>query len=140
MAFSSEERQKLGLAGLLPPSVRGQDLQVKAVIEQIRSIQDPLTKYVFLRNLQDNNQRLFFQTVQTYTEELLPIVYTPIVGLACQKYSLIYARPRGLFITANDAGRIATVLANWPVQDVKVGDVLTFSERHLEIAHYMEAR
>lgn len=122
LAFSLRERDELGLKGLLPPTVRTQDMQVKIVMENIRSARfpDELAKYMYLRDLQDHNKRLFYRVLQQYTEELMPIVYTPIVGLACQHYSFIFKRPRGIFITINDAGNISSILNNWPEPSVKV--------------------
>ncbi len=120
MAFTTREREAYNLKGLLPPAIRTQDLQVKIVMENIRTLNDDLAKYMLLRDLQDHNKRLFYRVLQLYTTELMPIVYTPIVGLACQKYSLIFKRPRGLFITVHDAGRISSILANYREPDIKV--------------------
>ena len=89
-----------------------------------------LAKYMYMRDLQDRNRCLFFKLLQTYGPQLLPIVYTPTVGLACQQYSLVYRRPRGLFITAQHAGRIADVLSNYPVKDIRA-IVVTDGERIL---------
>lgn len=95
-------------------------------MENIRSCQDDLAKYSFLRDLQDNNKRLFYRVMQLHTKELMPIVYTPIVGLACQKYSLIFKKPRGMFITINDAGRVFELLNNCPEPEIKVSITLNF--------------
>lgn len=89
-------------------------------MDNIRNIKEDLSKYMFLRDLQDHNKRLFYRVLQLYTTELMPIVYTPVVGAACQKYSLLFKRPRGLFITVHDAGRVPSILANWPEPEVKV--------------------
>lgn len=110
----------MGLKGLLPAAVRTQALQAQAIITNLRGMSDDLTKYTLLRDLQDSNERLFYYVLSQHTEEVMPIVYTPIVGLACQKYSMIFRRPRGIYITAHDAGRVLKVLSNWPERDVKV--------------------
>lgn len=120
LAFTTREREVYKLKGLMPPTIRSQDLQTKAVMENIRLMKDDLAKYMFLRDLQDHNKRLFYRVLQLYTKELMPIVYTPIVGLACQKYSILFKRPRGMFITINDAGRIFEVLGNCPEPEIKV--------------------
>lgn len=89
-------------------------------MENLRKIKEDLGKYMFLRDLQDHNKRLFYRLLQLYTKELMPIVYTPIVGLACQKYSLIFKRPRGMFLTIYDAGRIFEILGNCGEEEIKV--------------------
>ncbi|KAI2802276.1 NADP-dependent malic enzyme [Blomia tropicalis] len=130
LAFTTREREVYKLKGLMPPTIRSQDLQTKAVMENIRLMKDDLAKYMFLRDLQDHNKRLFYRVLQLYTKELMPIVYTPIVGLACQKYSILFKRPRGMFITINDAGRIFEVLGNCPEPEIKA-IVVTDGERIL---------
>lgn len=126
MAFTSREREVYKLKGLLPSTFRSQDIQVQIVMENLRQIQSDLAKYMFLRDLQDHNKRLFYRVLQVYTKELMPIVYTPIVGLACQKYSLIFKRPRGMFITTNDAGRVFEILGNCGEPEIKVGEDIYF--------------
>lgn len=127
MAFTSREREVYKLKGLLPSTFRSQDIQVQIVMENLRQIQSDLAKYMFLRDLQDHNKRLFYRVLQVYTKELMPIVYTPIVGLACQKYSLIFKRPRGMFITTNDAGRVFEILGNCGEPEIKVNISSSFS-------------
>ncbi|CAG2112006.1 unnamed protein product, partial [Medioppia subpectinata] len=130
LAFTTREREALYLKGLLPPCIRTQDMQVELAMTNIRLQKDDLGKYMFLRELQDHNKRLFYRVLQLYTSELMPIVYTPGVGAACQKYSMLFKRPRGLFITVHDAGRVPSILANWPEPDVKA-IVVTDGERIL---------
>ena len=113
-AFSERERDALGLRGLLPPHVHTQDEQVERVLEYLRRQRDDLDKYVVLAALHDRNESLFFRVVCDHIDEMQPLIYTPTVGLACQRFGHIYQRPRGLFIGANDRGRVAQVLKNWP--------------------------
>jgi malate dehydrogenase (oxaloacetate-decarboxylating)(NADP+) len=113
-AFTEKERDALGLRGLLPPHVLSQDEQVTRVLMNLRKLSDPLEKFVALNSLHDRNEALFFRVLCDNIDEMQPLVYTPTVGLACQKFGNIYQRPRGIFIGANDRGRVAQVLRNWP--------------------------
>ncbi|KAH9511736.1 NADP-dependent malic enzyme, variant 2 [Dermatophagoides farinae] len=130
LAFTTREREVYKLKGLLPAAIRSQELQVQIVMDNLRAINSELGKYMFLRDLQDHNKRLFYRVLQVHTRELMPIVYTPIVGLACQKYSLIFKRPRGMFITINDAGRVFEILGNCGEPEIKA-IVVTDGERIL---------
>lgn len=85
-AFSENERVKYGLTGLLPSAIRTLEEQIEVAMKAIRLFKEPISKYVYLRNLQDWNEKLFFSLLTTHTEELMPIVYTPVVGEACQKF------------------------------------------------------
>jgi len=114
MAFTEREREALGLRGLLPPHVLSQEEQVERVLRYIRQLHDDLERYVALNALCNRNEALFFRVVCDNIDEMQPILYTPTVGLACQKYGSIFQGPRGIFIGANDRGRIAQVLRNWP--------------------------
>jgi len=113
-AFTERERDALGLRGLLPPHVHTQDEQVHKVLENLRRLPDDLDKYVALNALHDRNEALFFRVVCDNIDEMQPLIYTPTVGLGCQKYGHIFQRPRGLFIGSNDRGRVKEVLRNWP--------------------------
>ena len=113
-AFSEEERDALGLHGLLPARVHTQKEQMARMLQQLRHMADPLDQYVALNALHDRNEALFFRVICDHVDEMQPIIYTPTVGLACQRFGQIFQRPRGLFITANDHGRVAEVLRNWP--------------------------
>jgi malate dehydrogenase (oxaloacetate-decarboxylating)(NADP+) len=113
-AFTEKERDALGLRGLLPPHVLTQDEQVTRVLTNLRKLSDPLEKFVALNSLHDRNESLFFRVLCDNIDEMQPLVYTPTVGLACQKFGHVFQRPRGIFIGANDRGRIAQVLRNWP--------------------------
>jgi len=113
-AFTDRERDVLGLHGLLPPRVHTQAEQVGRVLNNLRRLPTALDKYIFLTALHDRNETLFFRLVADNAEEIMPLIYTPTVGLGCQLYGRIYRRSRGLFITAKDAGRVKQVLQNWP--------------------------
>jgi malate dehydrogenase (oxaloacetate-decarboxylating)(NADP+) len=129
-AFSAAERDALGLRGLLPPAICTQEEQEARVLENFRREATALDKYINLNALHDRNEALFFRIVIDNLDEMLPIIYTPTVGLACQQFGHIFQRPRGLFVSANDRGRIAAVLRNWPYQDVRI-IVVTDGERIL---------
>jgi len=129
-AFSEQERDVLGLRGLLPPHVATQEEQVARVLENFHRLQTPLAKYIMLSSLLDRNETLFFRVVMDHADTMMPIIYTPTVGLACQQFGQIYRRPRGLFITAQDRGRIAQIMRNWPHREAAM-IVVTDGERIL---------
>ena len=115
-AFTEAERDALGLRGLLPPHVHTQEEQAARVLENLRKIADPLEQFVALNALHDRNEALFFRVVCDNVDEIQPLIYTPTVGLACQRFGHIFQRPRGMFISINDRGRVADVLRNWPLK------------------------
>jgi malate dehydrogenase (oxaloacetate-decarboxylating)(NADP+) len=129
-AFTNSERDLFGLRGLLPPRVCSIEEQLLRVRGGLAKQPDDLQKYVFLSALHDRNETLFFRLLMDSPEELMPLVYTPTVGRACQEYGHIFQRPRGLFISSNDKGRIAEILRNWPYRDIGV-IVVTDGERIL---------
>ncbi|MBK8504588.1 MAG: NAD-dependent malic enzyme [Saprospiraceae bacterium] len=129
-AFTDQERKILGLRGLLPPRVASQELQVKRVLSNLRSKSDDLERYLYLTALQDRNENLFYKAVMENLAEIMPIIYTPTVGQACQSYGHIYRRSRGLYITSEDRGSVEEVLLNWPHRNAKV-IVVTDGERIL---------
>ena len=129
-AFTQTERDALGLRGLLPPTVQTQDEQVMRVMENLRAKTTDLERYIFLVSLQDRNETLFYRVVMDNINEMMPIIYTPVVGLACQRFGHIFRRPRGLYLSANDRGHMAEILQNWPHQDVRM-IVVTDGERIL---------
>jgi malate dehydrogenase (oxaloacetate-decarboxylating)(NADP+) len=131
-AFTEEERDALKLRGLLPPHVNTIEEQKRRVLWNLQHKPTPLEKYIFLIGLQDRNETLFYRTVVDNIHELMPIIYTPTVGEACAKFGHIFRRPRGLYITANDRGRIAKILRNWPRRDVAI-IVVTDGERILGV-------
>jgi malate dehydrogenase (oxaloacetate-decarboxylating)(NADP+) len=130
VAFTDEERERLGLRGLLPPQVLTQDQQVARVLENFRRLPNDLEKFINLAALHGRNESLFFRVLTEYPDEMTPIVYTPTVGLACQEFGHIYQRPRGMFVSARDRGRIAQVLRNWPRRKIGI-IVVTDGERIL---------
>lgn len=119
LAFTLEERQYLGIHGLQPARIKTQEEQLELCRISIMRYQDNLNKYLYLTELHDRNEKLFYRLLSENVEMLMPIVYTPTVGLACQKFGLIYRRPRGLFITLNDKGHVYDVIRNWPESDVR---------------------
>ncbi len=129
-AFTEREREVLGLRGLLPPHVCTQAEQVARVLENFHRLPTTLEKYIFMSALHDRNEALFFRVVIENTDEMMPIIYTPTVGLGCQQFGHIYQRPRGVFVTANDRGQVRHLLRNWPHHDVAM-IVVTDGERIL---------
>ncbi len=129
-AFTREERAALGLEGILPDAVSSLDQQEARVYRNIMRKEDPLERYIGLAALQDRNEVLFYRLLVNHIEELMPIVYTPTVGRACQEYSHIFRRARGIWITPSHRGRIEEVLANAPYEGVRL-IVVTDNERIL---------
>ena len=129
-AFTEGERDALGLRGLLPPHVQTMAEQVQRVMANFRSKSSDLERYIQIAGLQDRNETLFYRVVMDNLEELMPIIYTPTVGKACQEYGNIFRRSRGCYISSNDRGLVEKVLRNWPTHDVKV-IVVTDGERIL---------
>jgi malic enzyme len=129
-AFTRAERQAFGLEGLLPSAVNTLEQQARRVYENLARKTDPLERYIGLASLEDRNEHLFHHVLGEHLEEFLPIVYTPTVGRACQQFSHIFRRARGLWITPEHRGRIDQVLGNWPGEDVRL-IVVTDNERIL---------
>jgi malate dehydrogenase (oxaloacetate-decarboxylating)(NADP+) len=129
-AFTEAERDALGLHGLLPPRVLTMAAQASRIMENFAKKPDDLEKYIHLINLEDRNEALFYRVVVDNIEKVMPIIYTPTVGKACQQYGQIFQRPRGIFISRRFKGRVAEVLRNWPTHDVRV-IVVTDGERIL---------
>jgi malate dehydrogenase (oxaloacetate-decarboxylating) len=129
-AFSEEERIELGLLGLLPPHIESLDVQVERAYEAYSTYPTDLEKHIYLRGLQDTNETLFYRLVHDYLTEMMPIIYTPVVGAACQKFSEIYGRPRGLFIAYPERDRIELMLDNAIGKNIRV-IVVTDGERIL---------
>ena len=131
-AFTEEERSKLGLHGLLPPYIESIEEQVVRAYGAYKRKDDDLERHIYLRALQDTNEVLFYRLLLDHIEEMTPMVYTPVVALACQQFSQIYRRPRGLFISYPLRDSIPALLRSRPNRDVDVV-VVTDGERILGI-------
>ncbi|MED7821425.1 NAD-dependent malic enzyme [Streptomyces chiangmaiensis] len=130
-AFTRRERAELGLEGLLPPAVETLDEQVTRAHRAFLGYDKPLNRHIYLRQLQDTNEVLFYRLVTAHLEELLPIVYTPTVGEACRRFSEIYRRPRGLFLAWEDRDRFHEILHNRPHKGAVEVIVVTDGQRIL---------
>ncbi|GGN19370.1 NAD-dependent malic enzyme [Streptomyces fuscichromogenes] len=126
-AFSPHERADLGLDGLLPPAVETLDEQVSRAYEAFHDYGKALNRHIYLRQLQDTNEVLFYRLVTDHLEELLPVIYTPTVGEACRRFSSIYRRPRGLYLSWGDRHRFREILRNRPHGDEGV-DVIVVTD------------
>lgn len=129
-AFTLEERKNFNLIGLLPANIETIDEQVSRAYEQFSLFNSAMEKHIYLRNIQDTNETLYFRLINQHIEEMMPIIYTPTVGEACQKFSQIYRRNRGLFLSFEDQDELEAILNNAPNTHVKV-IVITDGERIL---------
>lgn len=129
-AFSFKEKKEFNLLGLLPATIETIEEQAERAYQQYSQFTDDLDKHIYLRNIQDTNETLYFRLILDHLVEMLPIIYTPTVGLACQKFSQIYRRKRGLFVSYSDKDHMEDLLQNATKQNVKV-IVVTDSERIL---------
>ena len=131
-AFTDDERARLGLLGLLPPDVETLEQQARRAYEAYQRKDNDLERHIYLRALQDTNEVLFYRLMLDHVEEMMPMVYTPVVAQACQQFSHIYRRPRGLFVSYPLRDNIPALLRNRPNRDVDV-IVVTDGERILGI-------
>ncbi|MBS1186477.1 MAG: NAD-dependent malic enzyme [Burkholderiaceae bacterium] len=129
-AFTNAERDALGLHGLLPDHVETLDEQVDRAIERMRAAATNLDKHIFLRNVQDTNETLYYALIGKHLEEILPLIYTPTVGAACQQFSHLFNRARGLFLTLSQKDKLDQILANPRFDNVEC-IVVTDGERIL---------
>lgn len=129
-AFSEDERGRLGLHGLLPPHVETLEAQVERAYAAYGTKESDLERHIYLRQLQDSNETLFYRLVVGHLAEMMPIIYTPVVGLACQEFSEIYRKPRGLFLSYSHAHCIEEMLRNLGSSDLRA-IVVTDGERIL---------
>jgi malate dehydrogenase (oxaloacetate-decarboxylating)(NADP+) len=118
-AFTDEEREQLGLVGLLPDSVEDINRQLERVLGHLRNKPTDLERYIYLIGLCDRNETLFYKLLMSDPMRFLPIVYDPTVGEACLKFGYIYRRSRGMYVSIAHKGQVAKVLRNWPVKDVR---------------------
>jgi malic enzyme len=119
-AFTRDERNELGIQGLLPPSICTIERQLVRVYENYRRQPSDLDRYLYLVALQDRNETLFYRLLSEHVEEMTPIVYTPTVGLACERFSHIYRRPRGLYVTPDDTARMHELMSELSYSEVSV--------------------
>ena len=129
-AFSQDEREALGLAGLLPEGIDSPESQLQRVLAQMAHEPSDFDSHVYLRALQDTDETLFFRAVMSDPARFLPLVYTPTVGEACVRFSEIFRRPRGLYLSITRKGHVGETLRNWPERDVRF-IVVTSGERIL---------
>jgi malate dehydrogenase (oxaloacetate-decarboxylating)(NADP+) len=129
-AFTEDEREKLKLRGLLPPRVHTMAEQELRVLGNIRAKPTDLERYLYLIALQDRNENLFYRVVMNHVEEMMPIIYTPTVGQACQEFQHIYRKPRGFYVSLHDKGNVKEILQNWPHKNARI-IVVTDGERIL---------
>ncbi|CAN1721019.1 malate dehydrogenase (oxaloacetate-decarboxylating)(NADP+) [Hyphomicrobium sp. 1Nfss2.1] len=118
-AFSEAEKVALGLVGLVPDTTESEDLQLKRVMMQLAHKTTDLDRYIYLINLLDHNETLFYRTVMSDPARFLPIVYDPTIGEACLKFGHIYRQPRGMYLSMSRRGEVKDVLKNWPQKDIR---------------------
>ncbi len=129
-AFSKDERERLGLRGLLPPAIFDLNDHKGRALANIRRKESDIERYVFMQSLMARNQTLFYRLLIDHIEELMPIIYTPTVGQACREFAHIFRQPQGFYISVGDRGDIRKILDNWPQKDIRI-IVVTDGERIL---------
>lgn len=118
-AFTEAERQALGLVGLVPDITESEDIQLRRVLQQLGHKNTDLDRYIYLVNLLDHDETLFYRTIMSDPARFLPIVYDPTIGEACLKFGHIFRGPRGMYLSIKRRGMVKDVLRNWPVKDVR---------------------
>ncbi|MDG4562527.1 MAG: NAD-dependent malic enzyme [Candidatus Competibacter sp.] len=118
-AFTEAERQALGLVGLVPDVTESEDIQLRRVLQQLGHKNTDLDRYIYLVNLLDHDETLFYRTIMSDPARFLPIVYDPTIGEACLKFGHIFRGPRGMYLSIKRRGTVKDVLRNWPVKDVR---------------------
>src|SRR4051794_13883774 len=118
-AFTEGEKQAFGIVGLVPDVTESEDLQLSRVMMQLGHKSSDLDRYIYLINLLDHNERLFYRTVMSDPARFLPIVYDPTIGEACLKFGHIFRGPRGMYLSIKRRGTVREVLRNWPEKDVR---------------------
>lgn len=119
-AFTEEEKEKLGLTGLVPDNSESEEIQLRRVLMQLGHKATPLDKFIYLTNLLDHNETLFYKTVMSDPATFLPIIYDPTIGEACIKFGHIFRHPRGLYLSIKHRGKVREILKNWHFKDVRV--------------------
>ena len=118
-AFTETEKRLYGIVGLVPDATETEDLQLQRVMLQLGKKNTDLERYIYLINLLDHNETLFYRTVMSDPARFLPIVYDPTIGEACLKFGHIYRQPRGMYLSIARRGNVKEILKNWPEQDVR---------------------
>src|SRR5271155_4086044 len=118
-AYSEAEREALGLVGLVPEGIDSEDTQIKRALLQLGQKPTDLEKYIYLSQLQDTDETLFFRVLMSAPAHFLPLVYTPTVGEACLQFGHIMRRPKGLYLSIERKGRVREILRNWPERDIR---------------------
>jgi malate dehydrogenase (oxaloacetate-decarboxylating)(NADP+) len=119
-AYTEVERQALGLVGLVPDVTESEDLQLRRVMQQLGHKNTDLERYIYLMNLLDHDETLFYRAIMSDPAQFLPIVYDPTIGEACLKFGHIFRGPRGMYVSIERRGQVKKILQNWPVKDVRV--------------------
>jgi malate dehydrogenase (oxaloacetate-decarboxylating)(NADP+) len=118
-AFTEAEKEALGLVGLVPDVTESEDLQLGRVMLHLAEKPTDLERYIYLINLLDHDETLFYRTIMSDPARFLPIVYDPTIGEACLKFGHIYRQPRGMYLSMARRGKVKDVLKNWPQKDVR---------------------
>lgn len=120
MAFQLEERDRLGLRGLLPPAVKTLPMQVERVLQHLKSLPDDVQKNLYLQDLHGRNETLYHRVLTDHIETIAPLVYTPTVGVVCQEFGWRFTRSRGMYFSRHDRGLFSSMVYNWPHDEVHV--------------------